>query len=688
EADEAIYRAKPVSQSRAESYAAGWAGAVDSFVLGRDVWAAQVDEKLVDSVPMGVDDLNAAERAGQYEQRDVTSYTIYGDTYRDVLSQYTRDDGTLMFAVDSTYIKSKVQKQYPSSLTDLLDEKSSADPDYQEAIREGMTDLGTANAVLESILTYFRGAGNDILYTTTNVLQQPTTGDARGVINAQRDGNNTKYYLALPAGNIGGGPLMFTINCENTHFNDVSVPVGLVVYGDIYRLKPEDTAQSIVDAFNAAGNLDAGYYDSVAVRILDHEDGSTRLLFEGTNWEWEGLGQIDSSRYFKNNYDVFEITFQGGTHDSDVSLVIDTDNSTLAYHSDLADLISELSDEEIVNQGLYSMLKTISNAGGTTPTLEHNYNAAVAALTAFANGSASAGEVTYRVMQELIHNEDALDTVAMCLAKTVYHYTQDGVHDYCTDYDGKPVGGGMSGSQWRAALDELVSSGGIDGQDEPTLTGVINHLTMSDAAAVLSGLVRVLSYRGTTFTEVSTETLNYRHSTGDYTDEQYDWLRTSGRVGTEYIYSVPFKYDEPWEDPEDIEITVTIGEEETSITYPAGHYGDTETSFLETFEALNEAVEDLEDFDESLLAGEYAMTEYYAGYRGTNQHRPAVGMNNSGNIVVAWQQESMFDGRRASYEYVENSAYETYNGMSRSSQIYLRTMIESTDYAGAQVTKV
>ena len=684
ETDEAIYRAKPVSQSRAESYTAGWADAVDSFVLGREEWAAEVDDKLVDGVPMGVDDLSADQRAEQYQQRDVTSYTIYGDTYRDVLSQYTRDDGTLMFAVDSSYIKGKVQKQYPTDLTNLLDEKSSADPDYQEALREGLTDLGTANAVLESILTHFRGAGNDILYTTFNVIQEPTTGDARGVINAQRDGINTKYYLALPAGNIAGGTLTFTINCENTHFDDVSVPIGLVVDGDTYRLKPEDMAQAIVDAINAVSNLDAGYYDSVAVRILDHQDGTTRMLFEGTNWEWQGLGKIDSSRYFKNNYNVFEITFQGGAHDSNIYLTIDRDNSTISYHSDLSDLISELSDEELVNQGLYSMLRTISSAGGATPTLEQNYNAAVTALRAFANGSASAGEVTFRVMQELVNNEEALDAVAMCLAKTVYHYTQDGVHDYCTDFDGTPVGGGMSGSQWRAALEELVSSGAIDGQDEPTLTGVINHLTMSDAAAVLSGLVRVLSYRGTNFTEVSTETLDYRHSTGDYTDEQYNWLRTSGKVGTEYIYYVPFKYDEPWEDPEDIEITVG----DTTITYPAGHYGNTETSFVDTFEALNEAVGDLQDFDESALASEYSMTKYYTGYRGTNQHNPAVGMNNSGSIVVAWQQESMFDGRNTSYEYVENSAYATYNGFSRSSQIYLRTMIESTDYAGAQVTKV
>ncbi|MBO7679154.1 MAG: hypothetical protein J6S75_05745, partial [Thermoguttaceae bacterium] len=452
EADEAVYRAKPVSQSRAEKYTAGWADAVDSFVLGRDVWAAQVDEKLVDGVPMGVDDLSAAERAEQYQQRDVTSYTIYGDTYRDVLNQYTRSDGTLMFAVDSTYIKSKVQKQYPSDLTDLLDEKSSADLGYQEALREGLADLGTANAVLESILTHFRGAGNDILYTTFNVIQEPTTGDARGVINAQRDGINTKYYLALPAGNIAGGTLTFTINCENTHFDDVSIPIGLVVDGDTYRLKPEDMAQAIVDAINAVPNLDAGYYDSVAVRILDHQDGTTRMLFEGTNWEWQGLGKIDSSRYFKNNYNVFEITFQGGTHDSNIYLSIDRDNSTISYHSDLADLIGELSDEELVNQGLYSMLRTISSAGGATPTLEQNYNAAVAALRAFANGSASAGEVTFKVMQELVGNEEALDAVAMCLAKTVYHYTQDGVHDYCTDFDGTPVGGGMSGSQWRAAL--------------------------------------------------------------------------------------------------------------------------------------------------------------------------------------------------------------------------------------------
>ena len=478
--------------------------------------------------------------------------------------------------------------------------------------------LGRCNAVLEYNLQYLRGAANDILYTTFNSSFTTTTGDAKGVINAQRDGNNATFYLALPYHYIADGHLVFQVTgLENNGFETTLVVAFDLVVNDVNMLIAADTRDLIIEAFNLSGlNIDAGWFDSVAVEVVGLPGNYNFDDYEGTYWAYDEdfVSSVVSSTIWPEDYAIYAITFQGGSHDTDINLTIHPD-STLGFvvENDFYAILEQLTGGDEASRGFYDM-----NLGITWETTESEFRRSVINYVS---------TIDYGPLWELLY--EAVDSTNHPeLANELFIITRRLVNNYYDQFDSQAV------DHFRSALVELLDSDLLTPTSAPTLYSVVKYITSTGDSYNVS---------------VLNQTYNILRSIGD----------------TNYGYD-----DEESADP---------------------------NNFLYDLEALSEYVSDREEGDN--LWYEYALTKYYSGYRGTPQMCASVGMTDSGTVTVAWQQKSRFsfDNYWAEYDTVGNQRNESYSQTyvpirtaieSRSTQIYMRSLVESTDYAGARATSV
>ncbi|MBR6480329.1 MAG: hypothetical protein IKT12_01385, partial [Thermoguttaceae bacterium] len=258
------------------------------------------------------------------------------------------------------YTQAKIDELIEEKIYDLID----SDPVF---IAKKADIIGRANAVMEYNLQYLRGEGNGIYFTTYTAAFEETDGGAgysNGIVNARRDGNNQKYYIGIPRTHISGGTLVVDAVWEGNRGDTetMSISIGAAVKTDdgVSILDVDNTIKAIINAFtNAAGQLanwQDGMFDSV--QVVDVSDRQS--LYEGTDWDWKNYenvvsgssipDSISGSTYWKDDYVIFEVTFQGGAHDSVVDLTFNDDSSTLAYQidNDYYDVLTALNDNASV----------------------------------------------------------------------------------------------------------------------------------------------------------------------------------------------------------------------------------------------------------------------------------------------------------------------------------------------------
>lgn len=202
------------------------------------------------------------------------------------------------------------------------------------ALRDGATDsqIGRLSAILNRVATLLRGDANGVMYTRWDA--DPTLGTltvltADNVVNATRDGHNTRYYLALSASLTGGN---FTVDIANgeTGWIQRGIQISPVYTNNILNIGRTTDAirTSIIDEGILGGQWapyspsSPGYEGPVEVRLM-----STPFMTQEVDWRastpWAVTGALGGwPADFEDSYAIWEITFQGSVHDSDMYMYL------------------------------------------------------------------------------------------------------------------------------------------------------------------------------------------------------------------------------------------------------------------------------------------------------------------------------------------------------------------------------
>jgi len=175
-------------------------------------------------------------------------------------------------------------------------------------------ELAQARVDLEATLGYIRGAANDVLWSRFDA--DPLLGDINilasdNVGNNYRDGHNTRYMIAIDE-LTADGSFTVEVNGQPVTINVVPADGGVLNAGD--------TAGAIEAALEAAAVTgvywpEAQFFDGpISVRLVPAFE---IILRQGTDWELPGVLDTDY---------VFEVVFQGETHDRPMSLVLTANN--------------------------------------------------------------------------------------------------------------------------------------------------------------------------------------------------------------------------------------------------------------------------------------------------------------------------------------------------------------------------
>ena len=630
------------------TYADEVAKAAEEAGMSKDDYIAKVIEDLDNGVqpdwlPEGTTLTSAASAAETATETRITSYI--NSLIRGIADSYVISTN----AID-TYTREKIDELIEEMIYDIIEN----DPIY---IAKKADIIGRANAVMEYNLRYLRGEGNGIYFTTYTAAFDETDNDSvysNGIVNARRDGNNQKYYIGIPATNISGGTLSLDVmwegNLNDTEYMNVAITPVIKTEDNVQVLDIGKTANAIIDAFtNAVGEFadwNDGMFDSVqAVNVTGRQ-----ALFEGTDWDWKnysvsvGSGStladaIEGSTYWKNNYVIFEVTFQGGAHDSRISVYFNDDNSTLAYaiDNDYYEVLTALKDNAAVkiNDVDIELAARVHDLLATRVSGSVYYDdcmAALATLYSGLDGESTLGEL----VSELYSGERTMTTAVFNTFQRATNNIGYSQYNFYQDI--------------KALLDDEVVRQG----NAPHLYEILSYVTDG-------------TYASGTFTNF------------------YDLFR--------HFY-VPRQEDE---DPKS-HATVINAENEVSWDNDSWLSENVDTAYNDLNDILNP--------DADVLKYEYILAESLTGNRGLRQINATVGMNDSGNVVVVWQQQQKMSGYKitvnddGTYSYKsDTSRTETIYGDSiaqagklstqtKCTQIYLRSFIESTDYAGARVTSL
>jgi len=198
--------------------------------------------------------------------------------------------------------------------------------------REHEMLLGRLRAVMDEVGTLMRGEANGVMYSQWDADPQigplaVLSGD--NVVNAHRDGHNTRYMIGLDYQHVHSGTFTIRVNGE-----DVTVPVAFTntnpPFIDVFA-----TADNINGALDGATStgvnwpeyLPGVYERPIDVRVVNDPSfyspffSSELQLRQGTPWETSIYSpQIDA---------VYEVTFQGEMHDDINSLYLAPNGNNL-----------------------------------------------------------------------------------------------------------------------------------------------------------------------------------------------------------------------------------------------------------------------------------------------------------------------------------------------------------------------
>ena len=139
---------------------------------------------------------------------------------------------------------------------------------------------------------------------------------------------------------------------EKTRNNRLKKRTALLLILLLCALVVSAHAVTVQTAAGEYADWNDGMFESVQVANVTNR----QHLFEGTDWDWDNYDNlvngyslsesIAESTYWEENYIVYEITFQGGAHDSMISLYFNDDNSSLSYaiDNDYYEVLTALKD--------------------------------------------------------------------------------------------------------------------------------------------------------------------------------------------------------------------------------------------------------------------------------------------------------------------------------------------------------
>ncbi len=215
------------------------------------------------------------------------------------------------------------------------------------AVLNGATDeqVGRLRAILDDVATLMRGEANGVMYSQFDA--DPELGPENilasdNIINSQRDGHNQRYFLALD-----GDPTVewnsFTLALAHPSVaGSESVTVNVVTYADgsINASATAINIQAALEGLTRTGENwpEPLYEGGVDVRIVSTEEmedranaispGETVGYWDAVPYGWTvpagSTGVVESTINLVNhptipaayNDVVFEVTFQGETHDT------------------------------------------------------------------------------------------------------------------------------------------------------------------------------------------------------------------------------------------------------------------------------------------------------------------------------------------------------------------------------------
>jgi len=190
--------------------------------------------------------------------------------------------------------------------------------------------LGRLNSVLTSVMNLLRGEANGVMYTQIDANINYGQSDVimtDATVNALRDGSNQTFYIAISSSITGGS---FTLRLYNPYDSSLYEDIAITPVIVDERLQIGDTMDHIEEQLEAAITKLGDMYPTpkfegtVSIRTISDYEIMAR---EGTYWE---LGDVAALAHV-----VYEITFQGSVHDTDVSIGLHESELTAEYTAEV-----------------------------------------------------------------------------------------------------------------------------------------------------------------------------------------------------------------------------------------------------------------------------------------------------------------------------------------------------------------
>ncbi len=271
------------------------------------------------------------------------------------------------------------------------------------------TELGQISALLEQVVGLLRGDANGVMYSlfdtsaTSGAAPQILATDQ--IVNSLRDGNNSRWYLTINQSSTGGNFVVQLWTSQRDSYELITIAP--VYVNSVFLV--EETRAAIEAALRAAlfvgdtwiyqqsYDTDAGE-GSVEVRTVA-SNGDTQELADrdGTYWDIDDLfgGDDDSKNGFSTDgYAVYEITFQGEVHDTNINLSIYNYSGTLVQGSTKLYPPGYLRQYESANSGTSQFLSSV----GMTP--EGSFVIAWKQYDSYSIGGTATSSYWYRYYEE------------------------------------------------------------------------------------------------------------------------------------------------------------------------------------------------------------------------------------------------------------------------------------------------
>ena len=327
-----------------------------------------------------------------YNQPRYEAYTSYQyqDTFGNWLSYQLRSNGDVDGVLDAILIHATNPR---TGETDW----ATGNP-MTAATNE---QLGRLRAILEGGLGLLRGEANGVMYSSWDAAPgwntNPSILYSDNVINAERDGNNAKFVVALTGGLDWESFVLRISRGGTTGYVDVSIDCAETT-NNIFD--PERTIQAIndtledEDVFQALGDAwpETNYGGAVDVRRIYSDEIVSRT---GTAWDLTTRG-ILATDY------VYEITFQGAAHDTAMSITTASPTrSVIASNEVQLITVATQSTTTLPVTGTFTVtIPAHNNLQGATTTIDFDssttagLNTARAQIQSFVRGYTGGGTTT------------------------------------------------------------------------------------------------------------------------------------------------------------------------------------------------------------------------------------------------------------------------------------------------------